>query len=110
MIDGVLPHDMAERAREKLEELEKSQRIARPLGPRVLVEPLEEKHEGRVITTEEIVGSIPTKGLVIAIGDEVTKVRVGEEVFFRQYAGIEIMVGEDELLIFQEGDLLVVWR
>jgi len=110
MIDGVLPHDMAERAREKgvTDFVGVPDRVAVPLGPRVLVEPITEPTSELLV--EDITGSTPTRGEVYAVGDEVTKVKVGDEVFFKQYAGVEIEIANREMLIFQENDLLMVWR
>ena len=86
-----------------------------PLFDRVLVEPIaEEAHE---LMVEEITGSKPTKGTVLAVGPgRVTDagvlvpmtVQVGDEVAFKQYQADEIDDGA--LLIFQERQLLGVWR
>ena len=83
-------------------------RVAVPLGPRVLVEPMTEPTSELLV--EEIVGSVPIRGKVYAIGDEVTKIKVGEEVFFKQYAGVEVEIGKVKMLIFQEKELLMGWR
>ena len=89
----------------------------RPLGDRVLVEPVEEK--------EQMVGGIyipdaakekPIKGKVLAIGKKFDKehkevafdVKVGDEVLLPKYGGTEVKLGEKKLQLVREEDLLGV--
>ncbi len=89
----------------------------RPLGDRVLVEPVEEK--------EQMVGGIyipdaakekPIKGTVLAIGQKFDKdhkevpfsVKVGDEVLLPKYGGTEVKLGDKKLQLVREDDLLGV--
>ena len=89
----------------------------RPLGDRVLVEPVEEK--------EQMVGGIyipdaakekPIKGKVLAIGKKTDKdgkeiafdVKVGDEVLLPKYGGTEVKLGDKKLQLVREEDLLGV--
>jgi chaperonin GroES len=89
----------------------------RPLGDRVLVEPVEEK--------EQMVGGIyipdsakekPIKGKVLAVGKKFDKehkeiafdVKVGDEVLLPKYGGTEVKLGDKKLQLVREEDLLGV--
>ena len=89
----------------------------RPLGDRVLVEPIEEK--------EQTVGGIyipdsakekPMQGKVIAVGKKTDKdgkeiafdVKVGDTVLLPKYGGTEVKLGEQKLQLVREEDLLGV--
>ncbi|MFN0052138.1 MAG: co-chaperone GroES [Planctomycetales bacterium] len=60
----------------------------------------------------------PQKGTVVAVGDgHVTRdgkrhpltLKVGDHVIFSSYAGDEISLGDDELLLLRESDVLAVY-
>lgn len=60
----------------------------------------------------------PQKGEVVAIGDGHTRddgtkvaltVKEGDRVIFSSYAGDEIKVGEEELLLLRESDILATY-
>lgn len=90
----------------------------KPLADRVVVKPLEE--------TEEMKGGLyipdtakekPQQGEVVAVGpgrvsDEGKRIdvelTVGERVIYGKYSGTEVTVGDDELLILRESDVLAV--
>ena len=90
----------------------------RPLGDRVLVRRAEEETvtQGGIV----IPGSAtekPARGKVIAVGKGKRKecgehctleVKEGDEVFFGKYAGTEVPVDGEKLLIMREEDLLGV--
>ena len=84
----------------------------KPLGDRVLVEPAK---------AEEVVGGIiipdsakekPLKGTVKAVGpgtkDEQMQVKAGDTVLYGKYAGTEIEVDGDKLLMMRQSDILAV--
>lgn len=84
----------------------------KPLGDRVLVEPAK---------AEEVVGGIiipdsakekPLKGLVKAVGcgtkDEAMQVKAGDTVLYGKYAGTEIEIDGDKLLMMRQSDILAV--
>jgi chaperonin GroES len=95
----------------------KSKLNVKPLGDRVVIRPLEE--------TEEIRGGLyipdtakekPLQGEVLAVGpgrfekgERVPmEVEVGQRVLYSKYSGTDVRVGDDELLIIKEADVLAV--
>ena len=90
----------------------------KPLGDRVVVEPLEqEEMTASGLVLPETAKEKPQKGTVVAAGpgarDEDGKrvaldVSVGETVLFAKYAGTEFKVDGKKLLILKESDLLAI--
>ena len=88
----------------------------RPLGDRVLVQPLEEgevKKGGIIIP--DTAKEKPAEGVVVAVGpgktlDNGTKitptVKAGNRILFSKYAGTEIKISNEEHLIMREDDIL----
>jgi chaperonin GroES len=90
----------------------------KPLADRVVVKPLEE--------TEQMKGGLyipdtakekPQQGEIVAVGpgrisDEGKRIeielKVGDRVIYGKYSGTEVTVGDDELLILRESDVLAV--
>ena len=89
----------------------------RPLGDRVLVEPIEEK--------EQVVGGIiipdaakekPMQGIVLAVGKKRDKdgkeiafdVKAGDTVLLPKYGGTEVKIDGKKLQLVREEDLLGV--
>ena len=90
----------------------------RPLGDKVLVKRVEaeDKTAGGIVLPDAAKEK-PKRGIVQAVGDgklldsgERSKLQVakGDEVLFSSYAGTEIKVNGEELLILDEGDILAV--
>lgn len=84
----------------------------RPLSDRVLIEPAK---------AEEVVGGIiipdsakekPLRGMVRAAGagtkDEVMALKAGDMVLYGKYAGTEIEVDGEKLLLMRQGDVLAI--
>ena len=90
----------------------------KPLGSRVVVEPLEENEvTAGGIVLPETAKEKPQKGTVLSIGpgdrDEDGKripmdVAVGDVVLFAKYGGTEIKIDGKKLLILRESDLLAI--
>ncbi len=90
----------------------------RPLGDRVVVEPIEqEEMTASGIVLPETAKEKPQRGLVVAAGpgarDDQGKrialdVSVGDTVLFAKYAGTEFKVDGKKLLILKENDLLAI--
>ena len=88
----------------------------RPLGDRVLVEPIEQEEiTASGIFIPETAKEKPQQGNVLAAGegrrDDDGKripmdVKVGEKVLFAKYAGTEIKLDGKKLLIMKESDIL----
>jgi chaperonin GroES len=90
----------------------------KPLGDRVVVEPIEqEEMTAGGIVLPETAKEKPQRGTVIAVGpgarDENGKrvaldVTTGDVVLFAKYAGTEFKVDSKKLLILKESDLLAI--
>jgi len=90
----------------------------KPLGNRVVVEPVEEVEiTAGGIVLPETAKEKPQKGKVLSIGpgdrdDEGKRipmdVKAGDTVLFAKYSGTEIKVDGKKLLILRESDLLAI--
>jgi chaperonin GroES len=90
----------------------------KPLGSRVVVEPLEENEvTAGGIVLPETAKEKPQKGTVLSVGpgdrDDDGKripmdVAVGDVVLFAKYGGTEIKIDSKKLLILRESDLLAI--
>ncbi len=60
--------------------------------------------------TNIVIANAPTykrdQGEVLAVGDTVSNVKVGDNVLFEQTEGIETKVGDEELVILKEENLM----
>jgi chaperonin GroES len=90
----------------------------KPIGDRVLVEPLDEKEtiKGGIIIPDTAKEK-PQEGKIVAVGtgknDDNGKkieftVKVGDKVLFSKYGGTEIKVDDKSYLIMREDDILGV--
>jgi len=87
----------------------------KPLGDRVLVQPLEEKEvkKGGIIIPDTAKEK-PQEGEVIAVGSGKREkgelipldVKPGDRVLFGKYSGTEITIDDQELLILREEEIL----
>jgi len=90
----------------------------RPLGDKILLKRVEAESKTKSgIVLPETAKEKPKRGTVIAVGDgklldsgERAKFQVkkGDEVIFASYAGTEIKVDNEELLILSEDEVLAV--
>ncbi len=90
----------------------------KPLGDRVLIEPLrEEKRKGGIILPDTVEKERPEKGKIIAVGpgkiDDNGKkipmsVKKGDKILFTKYGPNEIKVDDKEYLIAREEDILAI--
>lgn len=91
----------------------------RPLGDRVVVEPVEQEETfaGGALVLPETAKEKPQQGSVLAVGagryDEDGEripmdVKVGDKVLFAKYAGTEIKLDGKKVLIMKESDILGV--
>jgi chaperonin GroES len=89
-----------------------------PLGDRVVVEreESEEKTAGGIVLPDTAKDK-PSRGTVIAVGDgrllddgtrSTLQVKVGDKVLFTSYAPEAIKIGDQELLLMREEDILAV--
>ena len=90
----------------------------RPLGEKVLVQRLEaeEKTAGGIVLPDTAKEK-PKRGTVVGIGDgrlldtgkrHPLQVRKGDQVLFTSYAGTEVKVEGQEMIIMDESDILAV--
>jgi len=84
-----------------------------PLHDRVIIKPVpaEEKTAGGIIIPDTAKEK-PQRGTVVAAGpgkkDEPVTVKVGDTVLYSKYAGTEIQIDAEELLIMRENDILAI--
>ena len=90
----------------------------KPLGDRLVIKPLEgEEVTPSGIVLPETAKEKPQKGEVLAVGpgarDEdgkriVMDVKAGDKVMFAKYAGTEIKIDNEKVLILRESDVLAI--
>jgi chaperonin GroES len=90
----------------------------KPLGHRVVIKPLEgEEVTPSGIVLPETAKEKPQKGEVLSVGpgarDEDGKriamdVKAGDKVLFAKYAGTEIKIDSEKVLILRESDILAI--
>jgi chaperonin GroES len=90
----------------------------KPLGNRVVIEPIEKEDiTAGGIVLPETAKEKPQEGLVLSVGpgerdddgDYIPMdVKEGDKVLFAKYAGTEIKVDGNKLLILRESDLLAI--
>ena len=85
----------------------------KPLSDRVLIEPVAaETKTASGIFIPDTAKEKPQKGTVMAVGpgkkDEPTSVKEGDIVLYGKYAGTEINVDGEELLIMRESDIFAI--
>jgi chaperonin GroES len=95
----------------------KSKMKIQPLGDRVVVRPLEEAEEMRGgLYIPDTAKEKPLQGEIMAVGpgrfeksERVPmELEAGQKVLYSKYAGTDVRVGDDELLIIKESDVLAV--
>ena len=90
----------------------------KPLGDRIVVKVLtrEEKTRGGIVLPDTAKEK-PTEGEVIAVGTgkildngqkQPVEVKVGDRIIFSKYAGTEVKVEDEELVIFSQRDVLAI--
>jgi len=90
----------------------------RPLGDRVVIEPLDEQEmTASGIVLPETAKEKPQKGSVLAVGPgrrlengerQAMELKVGDKVLYAKYGGTDIKLGDRKLLILSEDDVLAV--
>ena len=89
----------------------------KPIGDRVLVEPLEEEvSKVGSLYVPDTAKERPQRGKIVAVGEGrldgkdliPMRVKVGDKVLFGKYAGVELKYEDKDYLILNEHDILVV--
>jgi len=89
-----------------------------PLGDRVVVqrEAAEEVTKGGIVLPDSAKDK-PARGTIVSVGDgrllddgsrSKFQVKVGDRVLFSSYAGEQFKIGDEELLLMREEDVLAV--
>jgi chaperonin GroES len=84
-----------------------------PLHDRVIIKPspAEEKSAGGIIIPDTAKEK-PQRGMVVAAGpgkkDEPVAVKKGDNVLYGKYAGTEIRINGEDLLILRESDIFAI--
>ena len=90
-----------------------------PLYDRVVIKPVEEAEERTPsgIIIPDTAKEKPSEGEVVAVGEgkllengeiKPLKVKVGDKVIYSKYAGNDIVVDGEELIILREDDILAI--
>ena len=85
----------------------------KPLGDRVLVEPLEaDTKTASGIIIPDNAKEKPQKGTIVAVGngkkDEPLTVKVGDVVLYGKYGGTELKLEGKDYLMMRESDILAI--
>lgn len=83
----------------------------RVIGEKILVQ-RDSKEEFEGLVVPDAVQRPPRCGRVLAVGDEVTRIKVGEKVYFHEYAGQFLEATQDleesDLIVMREDEVLTV--
>ena len=85
--------------------MEKQNLTPVPLGERIIVEPIVEKQETELFLAET---KLPpaTQGIVKAVSDEVTTLKVGDVIQFNPNAGVPLLMVDNAYLLMRVGDVI----
>lgn len=72
-----------------------------PLAKKIIVKPVEVKHGTLLVT-----GQKPIQYQIIAVGDEVTKVKSGDIIYLEKHYGAEIEHEKEKFLVIEESSIL----
>lgn len=92
----------------------------RPLHDRVIVKRMEEERKtaGGIVIPDNVAEK-PVRGKVLAVGKgkilengtvRPLDLKVGDSVLFGKYAGTEIKVDGEDVLVMREDDVVAVWN
>ena len=78
----------------------------RPFGCRIIVKEKVLEKVGMIVMPKTEHSMKPTEGMVLAIGEDVTTVKPGDDVFYGRYSGIKIQRGGEEFYLMNDEDIL----
>ncbi len=79
-----------------------------PLGRHVVVTLAPEAERSTVLTVVKQYSDTARSGTVQAIGPEVTRVQVGDQVWLSTLAGTELGLGQEQTLVLPETSILAI--
>ena len=84
--------------------------IIKPLGERILIEEVkqEEVTKSGIVLPGTASKEKPIIGEVLAVGNEVSEVKVGEKVIYEKYTGTEVKDGDVEYLLIDMKNILAI--
>ena len=91
--------------------------MLKPLGDRVVVEAMEkDETTASGIVLPDTAKEKPQEGKIVAVGSGryengervALELKEGDKVIFSKYAGTEVKVGDKDLLIMRESDILAI--
>ena len=84
--------------------------IIKPLGERILIQEVkqEEVTKSGIVLPGTASKEKPITGEVLAVGNEVSEVKVGEKVIYEKYTGTEVKDGDVEYLLIDMKNILAV--
>lgn len=74
-----------------------------PVAKRILIKPIEVKKQGSLLLSNQK----PTQFTVMAIGDEVTKVKSGDIIYLEKHYGVEVEYENEKFLVIDESSVLL---
>ncbi len=97
------------KSRYKIKQTEEYKMNFKPLGDRLLVERVEEVNTtASGIIIPDNAKEKPSRGKVLAIGNDVEDVNVDDVVVFGKYSGTELVLEDKEYLVLEVSDVLGV--
>lgn len=82
-----------------------------PLGKRVMLVKDEAPEESRGgIVLPESSREQPLSARVVAVGSEVSQLSPGDEVIYASFAGTTFTIGDQDIIIVDEEDIMIVLR
>lgn len=84
--------------------------IIKPLGKRILIQEVkqEEVTKSGIVLPGTASKEKPITGEILAIGNEVSEVKVGEKVIYEKYTGTEVKDGDVEYLLIDMKNILAI--
>lgn len=73
-----------------------------PVAKRILIKPIEVTQKGSLLLSNQK----PTQFTVMAIGDEVNKVKAGDIIYLEKHYGVEIDHANEKFLVIDESSIL----
>lgn len=72
-----------------------------PIAKRIIIQPVEDKKGTLILTNTK-----PKKFVILAIGDEVTKVKPNDFIYLERHCGAEIEHDGDKYFVIEENQIL----